>query len=93
MHHEKRSPPLARSHPCVCVDVPTSPDRPAIRQFHHALGERPTSSAIPQVEAVDDKEIPGPFSSSSLFFPLTTDRDILTKKTQMIKPQPADVAP
>jgi hypothetical protein len=76
---------------CVSLSL-LSPDRPPIRQIHHTLCERSTSSAVPQVEAVDD-EIFGLSSSSSLFFPLTTDRDIFTKKMQTTNPQPADAAP
>lgn len=80
--------------PCVCrlptVDVPASPDRTETR-VHHTLCERLASSAA-QVEAVDDA-IFGLSSSSSLFLPLTTDREILTKKMQTTNPQAADTAP
>jgi hypothetical protein len=62
-----------------------------IARVHHTLCEHLASSAA-QVEAVED-EIFDPSSSSSLFLPLTTDREILTKKMQTINPQPADTAP
>ena len=74
------------------IDVSAFPGRPTIRQVHHKLRGRLTSAAAPQVEAVDD-EIFGLSSSSFLSFPLTTDRDILTKKMQTINPQPADATP
>jgi len=60
--------------------------------FHHTLCEHLASSAAAHVEAGVD-EIFGLSSSSSLFLLLTTDREILTKKMQTIKPQPADAAP
>jgi len=79
----------------VCIDVPASPDRPtgySIPSRPHTLCERLASSAAAQVEAGDD-EIFGLSSSSSLFFPQTTDREILTKKIQTTNPHPADAAP
>jgi hypothetical protein len=63
----------------------------ASAEFYHTLCERLASSTA-QVEAVDDV-IFGLSSSSSLFLPLTTDREILTKKMQTISPHPADTAP
>ena len=60
-------------------------------RVHHTLCERLASSAA-QVEAVDEV-IFGLSSSSSVFLPLTTDREILTKKMQTINPQPAEAAP